>query len=256
MIEAHRLLLQACFDDDTHAWQAWRAQVDIDHLDRHSQWLLPLLYRRLATLRVEHALLQRYKNVYLHNWYKNALLLKAVGEFTALLGSIPAVAKTGLGCMLDIYQDMGARPLQRAEMCIPAAAWADLLHRLADWEHRFPPYALDCDALDCEPTNTKSVTIPTNTHIPITVTTDDTDLPPGYLGRVEPAMFRHYSFMRLDATDAAAYLLAARTRWHEPSELLWWADVITFTQTRLRSITTPSLAQELRAVAGPFLKTE
>ena len=256
MIEAHQLLLHACFDDDTRAWQEWRAQVNVDHLDRHSQWLLPLLYRRLSALRVEHPLLQRYKNVYLHNWYKNTLLLKAVGEVVALLGSIPAVAKTGLGWVMDIYEDVGVRPLHRAEICIPADAWADLLHRLACWEHRFQPRTWNYEQTDCEQTNKESLTISTNTHIPITITTDDTGLPPGWPRRVEATTFRNHLFTRLDATDAIAYLLAERTRWNERSDLLWWADVVTFTQTRLRSITTQPMANELLAVASPFLKVE
>jgi hypothetical protein len=251
MIEAHRLLLHACFDDDTRAWQEWQARVNVDHLDRHSQWLLPLLYRRLSALRVEHPLLQRYKNVYLHNWYKNTLLLKAAGEVAALLESIPAVAKTDLGCVMDIYEDVGVRPLHCAEICIPTDAWADLLHRLACWEHRFQLHALDC-----EQTNKKSLIISTNAHIPITVTTDDTGLPPGWPCRLEPTTFRNHVFTHFNATDAVAYLLAERTRWNERSDLLWWADVVTFTQTRLRSIAAQPVAQELLAVASPFLKNE
>jgi hypothetical protein len=51
-----------------------------------------------------------------------------------------------------------------------------------------------------------------------------------------------------------AHLHAERTRWDEQSDLFWWADVITYAQARLGSMAMQPLAQELLAIASPFIK--
>src|SRR5713101_5506649 len=70
------LLLRAALLPGAHglvAWEQWRRSTEVEGLDASSQWLLPLLYRTLASQTVRDPALGRYENVYRHNWYKNHL---------------------------------------------------------------------------------------------------------------------------------------------------------------------------------------
>lgn len=86
------------------AWRAWAARVDIARLDRDSQWLLPLLYWNLRRHGVGADRLVRYRNVYLHHWYRNTVALSRLdGEAATTLAGGAAMA-------VAYYDSPGLRP--------------------------------------------------------------------------------------------------------------------------------------------------
>jgi hypothetical protein len=97
------------------AWEQWRASASVDALDGDSQWLLPLLYHNLHAQDIAPGLLVRYRNVYLHNWYKNTLTLRQARSALAHLQAVShAVILLGGGAMaLRHYEALGARPFER-----------------------------------------------------------------------------------------------------------------------------------------------
>ena len=94
------------------AWQAWRTATSVDTLDSDSQWLLPLLYHNLHAQGVEPGELLRYRNVYLHNWYKNNLTLKRAEPAIQVLQrtSRSVVIRGGAAMAMRYYDALGARP--------------------------------------------------------------------------------------------------------------------------------------------------
>jgi hypothetical protein len=112
------LLLQASLlrgPDAIEAWHAWRADTRIDALDSDSQWLLPLLYSNLHAHGIPADRLVRYRNVYLHNWYKNSLTLRRAEAALRQLqrDSHSVVLLGGSALALRHYDALGARPFER-----------------------------------------------------------------------------------------------------------------------------------------------
>jgi len=92
------------------AWQAWTARTDVDALDHDSQWLLPLLYWNLHRHGVASGRLVRYRNVYVHHWYRNNVTLSRLshGSLTVLAG--------GAAMAVAYYESTGARPFVDLEI--------------------------------------------------------------------------------------------------------------------------------------------
>lgn len=106
------------------AWEQWRARARLDALDGDSQWLLPALYENLRAQDVAPRLLVRYRNVYLHNWYRNNLTLhRAQPALARLEGVSGAVVLLGGGALaLAHYATLGARPFERLSVLAPGAS--------------------------------------------------------------------------------------------------------------------------------------
>ena len=68
------------------AWQSWKQEVDLDHLDEGSYQLLPRLYRRLHQLQVTDELMPRLKGVYRHVWSRNQVNLRQLSKVVTALG--------------------------------------------------------------------------------------------------------------------------------------------------------------------------
>ncbi|MDS3861151.1 nucleotidyltransferase family protein [Thermosynechococcaceae cyanobacterium BACA0444] len=104
-----------------HAWQAWIQQVDFENLDAGSNRLLPLLYRNLSQLGVEHPTIEKLKGIYRHTWSMNQLrvqrLRKVLEKFQE--ANIPTVLLKGMSLCIADYQDWGVRPMADMDVLVP-----------------------------------------------------------------------------------------------------------------------------------------
>ncbi len=110
------------------AWDEWRSRVMVDDLEPDSQWLLPLLYIQLRAAGVRANALERYANVYRHNWYKNQVRLNALRPVWAALppalraGGHAPVLVGGAALAAAYYPALGARPFDRVALYAPGLA--------------------------------------------------------------------------------------------------------------------------------------
>ncbi len=109
------MLKAALLDGDAalQSWQAWEAQTDFDEIDSASYRMVPLLYRNLQRLGVEHPLMERMKSVYRHTWYRNQLLSHRTIQLINLFQSegIPVMVFKGTTLLELYYRDKGLRPM-------------------------------------------------------------------------------------------------------------------------------------------------
>ena len=70
------------------AWDKWVACADIDHLDLGSFRLIPLLYRNLRRLGVEHELLGRFRGIHRRAWYENQMALQRLSGLLRFLHTL------------------------------------------------------------------------------------------------------------------------------------------------------------------------
>jgi hypothetical protein len=140
-----RLLLEAALldgDAARAAWQRWRSLADLDALDAGAQRLLPLLYRRLVALGVDDPELGRLKGVYRRSWYENQRLFHRAGAaLTVLHGAgIETLVLKGAALSVGHYRDLGARPMEDADVLVPVerAAEAIAVLRDAGWTPESP----------------------------------------------------------------------------------------------------------------------
>jgi hypothetical protein len=104
-----------------NAWEQWEHSVDIDHLDQGSHRLLPLLYRNLQTLGVEHPLIGRFKGVYRRTWYENQLLFNNMFKVLRMFhdAGIKTMVLKGAALVLLYYKDYGLRPMSDFDLLVP-----------------------------------------------------------------------------------------------------------------------------------------
>jgi hypothetical protein len=104
------------------AWRAWHEATRIDALEPDSQWLLPLLFLNLRAQGVPAARLVRYQNVWLHNWYKDNLALRAIERSASGRrgDGRPLVVVGGAALALAYYDTLGARPFVSVDLADPA----------------------------------------------------------------------------------------------------------------------------------------
>lgn len=125
---AQELLLTVALADPPQAAAAWRElrpRLDLDHLERGSFTLLPLVYRALSEAAVHDSLLPRLKGIYRNTWTKGSLLLeraRAASEALAAAG-VPALLLGGVGSAVRYYGDVGLRPTVSVDLLVePRAA--------------------------------------------------------------------------------------------------------------------------------------
>lgn len=107
-----RLLLQATLGEDAialAAWEAWKTQIDIEHLDEGSYLLLPRLYQRLKALGVDDPLVHRCKGVYRHVWSRNQLKLRELSALVQVLraAQVEPMLLWGAAFILQPGEDTG-----------------------------------------------------------------------------------------------------------------------------------------------------
>ncbi len=121
-------LLEACLaaDDDAAraAFAAWRRQVDIERLDFGSYRLLPLLWKRMVALGLDHPSRNVIKGVYRRTWVGNHLVLARAADVVRLLAAegIPAMLVKGAALTLRNYRDEGVRPMDDVDLAVPRGA--------------------------------------------------------------------------------------------------------------------------------------
>jgi Uncharacterised nucleotidyltransferase len=135
------LLLKAALLDGREAvdcWNAWRAAIAIDDLDIGSQRLLPLLYKNLHRLGVNHPDMARYKSVHRYIWVANQLRIRQMAEILAALeaGAVPALLLKGIALASLCYGDIGQRPMADLDFLVPSAlaATAGRILHAAGWQ--------------------------------------------------------------------------------------------------------------------------
>ena len=130
------LLLRAALmpgETAERAWVRWREATG-DQFDLGSLRLLPLVYRNLAAHGSDDPWMGRLKGIYRRTWFLNQALLDrtatAVGRLEA--AGIPTLLLKGAGLTLAHYRDMGARPMDDADVAVPCGRALEALAVLAE----------------------------------------------------------------------------------------------------------------------------
>lgn len=181
------------------SWDAWREGGDVESLDHDSQWLLPLLYHNLRAQGIAATRLVRYRNVYLHSWYKNNLMLRraehALGRFRK--GNRSVILLQGLAMALRHYATPGVRPLERLEV-------------LADLPAGSMP--VDADSDD---------------SVRVRPTLFDAEVDALVTARASEVTWMSNRWLVLDPADQLVDICVRREEWDPRSTLLWVADAAT-----------------------------
>ena len=140
---SHRLLLTAALADGVvalEAWRRWTEEFDLDSVSAQGFWLLPLLYRNLATENFQGPEKQRlagvYKQVRLGNAVSGSQLLGLVGSLQqAGIDTIPGA----IASLSFVDKDI-AIPISPIELLVPAGSLetADHLLQSRNWEPLMP----------------------------------------------------------------------------------------------------------------------
>jgi hypothetical protein len=130
MLRAAILSGQAASD----AWNKWIAAADIDHLDRGSFRLIPLLYQNLKRIGVEHELLGRFKGIHRRAWYENQMALHRLSGLLQFIheAKIPTLILKGAALALLYYKDIGLRPMSDLDVLVPVHKAADAITLLRE----------------------------------------------------------------------------------------------------------------------------
>lgn len=199
--DQQELLLRAALlhgPDGIADWHSWRASVRLDGLDGDSQWLLPQLYCNLHAHGVGTEFLARYRNVYLHNWYKNNLTLRRVEAGLRRLQQTyhAVVLLEGAAMALRHYDAVGARPFDRLKVLV-----------LKDRRS-----SSSCEAED---------------GIDQQASLFDAETDRAVVRRATEADWMSNRWFVLDPADQLVDICVRRERWDHRSVLLWVADAAT-----------------------------
>jgi hypothetical protein len=120
------LLLKAALLDGPKAiacWDAWRSAVVVDDIDIGSQRLLPLLYRNLQRLGIDHPDLNRYRSVHRYIWVDNQLRIRQAVALMETMdaANIPVVLLKGIALATLCYEDIGQRPMSDLDFLVSDA---------------------------------------------------------------------------------------------------------------------------------------
>jgi hypothetical protein len=127
------LLLSAALSEGEkalHAWEAWRAKVDLNnHLDSDSYRLLPLLFHNMLRHDVKEPVMQKLKGIYRMAWYKNQTALRCLASLLRILhdAGIRTMIVNGTALSVWHYENLGLRPLDGVDILVPFAQIADTI---------------------------------------------------------------------------------------------------------------------------------
>lgn len=142
------LVLHAAIDEPGAARVAWerrRAGGELDALDQGSVRLLPLVYRNLGPEAFDEEAGDRLRRLYRRAWSHNQLVFRRAAEAIGVLGAagVETLAIKGASLALLAYGDVGARPMDDADLLVPIERTRDALTALeaAGWrpDHEDPP---------------------------------------------------------------------------------------------------------------------
>ena len=117
-------MLHAALDEPraaAAAWKSWRAAAELDDVDHGSTRLLPLVYRNLGPDAFDAEVAGRLKGLYRHAWGQNQLLFRRAAEAIRALeaAGIETLVTKGVSLALLAYGDVGARPMDDADVLVP-----------------------------------------------------------------------------------------------------------------------------------------
>jgi len=114
------------------AWEAWVDQLDFDNIDPGSYRLVPLLYKNVSALGIEHPLLPRLKGIYRNTWCRNQILLFKLKRLLSLFEKekIPTLLLKGIPLSLLFYEDWGLRPMDDVDLLVPLPKAEEAIHLL------------------------------------------------------------------------------------------------------------------------------
>jgi hypothetical protein len=140
---ADRALVRAALLPGTaaaDAFAAWTAQCDFDEVTYAQFTLLPLLYRNVEPLGIEHPWLPRIAGIYRRTWYANQLRLQALGQvLDALTAAEVRVLVVGAAALAaSAYPDIGARPIPALALLVSPESVDVALDRLSLLGWRVP----------------------------------------------------------------------------------------------------------------------
>lgn len=118
------LLLRAAWGEGEparDAWSQWIAKADVDTLDSGSHRMLPLLYRNLIKLGIDHPQLNRLGGVYRYTWATNQIIMRYLPEVIGAFENkgIPTVLLKGAAMAVRYYDDVGTRPMVDLDVLVP-----------------------------------------------------------------------------------------------------------------------------------------
>ena len=117
------LLLKTCLfegEDAQAAWQAWRAEINLDCVDTSSLRLLPLLADKLQCLGVKDPAFRKYRGFERRTWVHNHLLFLAAGIALRRLraAQVPAMTLKGAVLASTYYKTMSLRPMNDLDLMV------------------------------------------------------------------------------------------------------------------------------------------
>lgn len=128
---SQELLLRACLADDERiavaAWELWCSTTDLDAIDEESFRHLPLAWHRLQGKVASDRTYEIAKGVYRQAWYRNALLLRTVGEVLDAFApqGIDAMLLKGTSLASRCYPTPATRPMVDIDLLVPHARAED-----------------------------------------------------------------------------------------------------------------------------------
>ncbi len=108
-------------DQALNSWREWKANVDIDNVDRYSHRLLSLVYKNLKEIGFEDSLTDRLKGVYKKTWYKNQMFFYHLSHLLPKFHDqgIETLLLKGTALSLLYYEDNGVRAMEDIDMLVP-----------------------------------------------------------------------------------------------------------------------------------------
>jgi hypothetical protein len=117
------------------AWELWRQQANLDHLDSGTNRLLPLVYRNLGSHYPEDATLGNLRGVYLKTWSQNRLRFRALADLIRRFESqsIDIMVLKGGALIALAYRDFGVRPMADFDLLVRPESAREAIERLRQW---------------------------------------------------------------------------------------------------------------------------
>jgi hypothetical protein len=235
------LLLRACLctgDEALAAWNRWSAAVDIAKLDVGSQRLLPLLYRNLTELSVQHPWIGKLRGTYRATWFKNNLLFNAMAKILRSFhdAGIETMLLKGAAATLHYYRDYGLRPMSDVDILIPPQHAVKAVSLLADngWDAlvRRQAALIDAyfvDAHGCSFLNRDGLNLDLHGHFLEECCYPGAD--DDFWASSLPAEVHGVTTRTPDPADLLMHICVHGSKWDEIPTIRWVADAIRILKT-------------------------
>jgi hypothetical protein len=118
------LLIRAAWRADDEARDAWEQlseSAQFEQLDAGSVRILPLLYRNLHKLGIEHPALAQLRAVYRRTWVSNQIMLRQLESVVAKFedNGVPTLLLKGVAMLAHYYEDVGTRIMADLDILVP-----------------------------------------------------------------------------------------------------------------------------------------